>query len=180
MDLKRRSIFLEMLIAGAALALLLGLTLPVVRLTWLYVFSNSHSIISVIWVLYMDKEWLLAGILVVFSLLFPIAKLLFLLILYIRRLDHILPGERVLAVLGWLGRWSMLDVLVLALIVFYAKQQGVADATVLPGIYFFAIAVLMTMWASELADQQFSALRRLETVPPQLTLIEGRREPAGE
>lgn len=173
-----------MLIAFAALSLLLGLTLPVVQLTWLYVFSNSHSLVSVIWVLWMDKEWLLAGILATFSILFPLTKLSFLLALYIRRLDHILPGRRAMALLGWLGRWSMLDVLVLALVVFYAKQQGVADATVLPGVYFFAVSVLLTMWASELADQQFEALRHAAEAAareaPRLQLVEPPSPGAGE
>jgi len=159
MNMKRRSIFLEMLMAGAALCLLLGLTLPVVKLTWLYFFDNRHSIISIIWVLFQDKEWLLSGVLIIFSALFPLIKLSYLLVLYLRRLNDILPSEKLLFILSWLGRWSMLDVLVLALIVFYTKQTGVADATVLPGIYFFAVSVLLTMWASELAEQQFHDLR---------------------
>jgi paraquat-inducible protein A len=178
MDWKRRSIFLEMLVAGAALTLLLGLTLPVVKLTWLYFFSNSHSILSVVWVLQQEGEWLLAGVLIIFSLLFPLTKLIFLLVLYVRRLNDQLPSSKLLAVLSWLGRWSMLDVLVLALVVFYAKQQGVADATALPGIYFFAVSVLLTMWASELAEQQFADLRAAEKT--NIPLIEDRRETAGE
>ncbi len=160
MNMKRRSIFLEMLMAGAVLCLLLGLTLPVVKLTWLYFFSNKHSISSIIWVLYKDHEWLLSGVLLIFSGLFPLIKLSYLLLLYIRRLNDILPSERLLYILSWLGRWSMLDVLVLALVVFYTKQTGVADATELPGIYFFALSVFFTMWASELAEQQFADLRR--------------------
>ncbi len=163
--------------AGAALCLLLGLTLPVVKLTWLYFFSNRHSILSIIWVLFKDHEWLLSGVLIIFSALFPLTKLCFLLVLYIRRLSNILPSERLLYILSWLGRWSMLDVLVLALVVFYTKQQGVADATVLPGIYFFAVSVLLTMWASELAEQQFNDLRRADksTSPAELPMIEDRR-----
>ncbi len=160
MNMKRRSIFLEMLMAGAALCLLLGLTLPVVKLTFLYFFSNKHSILSIIWVLYKDHEWLLSGVLLIFSALFPLGKLSYLLLLYIRRLNDILPSERLLYILSWLGRWSMLDVLVLALVVFYTKQTDVADATVLPGIYFFSVSVLLTMWASELAEQQFADLRQ--------------------
>ena len=171
LNMKRRSIFLEMLMAGAALCLLLGLSLPVVRLTWLYFFHNKHSILSIIWVLYGDHEYLLSGVLVIFSVLFPLAKLLYLLILYYRRLNNILPSERLLFILSWLGRWSMLDVLVLALVVFYTKQTGVADATVLPGIYFFALSVLLTMWSSELAEQQFADLRKQEQADK--TLHEG-------
>ena len=99
--------------------------------------------------------------------------------MYIRRLNDILPTERLLYILSWLGRWSMLDVMVLALVVFYTKQTGVADATELPGIYFFSVAVLLTMWASELAEQQFADLRQKvegdENID--LPLIEDQRQP---
>ncbi len=179
MNMKRRSIFLEMLMASAALCLLLGLTLPVVKLTWLYLFSNKHSIISIIWVLYQDHQWLLSGVLFIFSALFPLTKLSYLLVLYVRRLNDILPTERLLYILSWLGRWSMLDVLVLALVVFYTKQTGVADATELPGIYFFSVSVLLTMWASELAEQQFADLRQKIELDEnfELPLIEDQRRP---
>jgi paraquat-inducible protein A len=178
----RRSIFLEMLMAGALFCLVLGLTLPVVRLTWLHFFSYKHSILSIIWVLFKDHEWLLSGVLIIFSALFPMTKLAYLLILYFRRLNNLLPSKRLLYILSWLGRWSMLDVLVLALIVFYTKQTGVADATVLPGIYLFAMSVLLTMWASELAEQQFNDLRKISNPdkkesPP---LIEDQRSATGE
>ncbi len=178
MEMKRRSIFLEMLMAAAAFCLVLGLTLPVVRLTWLFFFTNNHSILSIIWVLWRDNEWLLTGVLIVFSILFPFTKLAYLLVLYLRRLGNNLPGKRLLSILSWLGRWSMLDVLVLALVVFYAKQTGLADATALPGIYFFALSVLLTMWASELAEQQFEDLQRRarsKTVNSP-ALIEDRRD----
>jgi paraquat-inducible protein A len=176
MNARRRSIFLEMLMAGAALCLLLGLTLPVVKLTFLYLFDNKHSLLSIIWVLFQDKEYLLSGVLIIFSALFPLTKLSYLLLLYFRRLNDVLPSERLLYILSWLGRWSMLDVLVLALVVFYIKQQGLADATVLPGIYFFAVSVLLTMWASELAEQQFNDLRKLaeQSEEVDLPLIEDK------
>ena len=157
---QNRSIFLEMLLAGAAICLLLGLTLPVVRLSWLYFFTSKHSILSVIKVLIGSGEWFLGIVLAVFSVLFPLLKLSFLLMLYWRSLDGNLPEPGILGVLSWLGRWSMLDVLILALVVFYVKQQGMADAMALPGIYFFAISVLLTMWASELAEQIFASWRR--------------------
>ena len=49
--------------------------------------------------------------------------------------------------IGWLGKWSMLDVLILALLVFYAKATQFADAVTLPGVYFFAASVFLTMFA---------------------------------
>ena len=57
----------------------------------------------------------------------------------------------------WLGRYSMTDVMVLALIIFYMNSQGYTEARVLPGVYCFAASALMTMaaygWANAVAPQ---------------------------
>ena len=47
----------------------------------------------------------------------------------------------------WLGRYSMTDVMVLALMIFYINASGYTEASVLPGVYFFAASALMTMFA---------------------------------
>jgi paraquat-inducible protein A len=47
----------------------------------------------------------------------------------------------------WLGRYSMTDVMVLALMIFYVNSSGYTEARVLPGVYFFAASALITMLA---------------------------------
>jgi paraquat-inducible protein A len=47
----------------------------------------------------------------------------------------------------WLGRYSMTDVMVLALMIFYVNSSGYTEASVQPGVYFFAASALMTMLA---------------------------------
>ena len=54
---------------------------------------------------------------------------------------------RSIAAMEWLGRYSMTDVMVLALIIFYVNSSGYSEAQVQPGIYFFAASALMTMFA---------------------------------
>jgi paraquat-inducible protein A len=69
----------------------------------------------------------------------------------------------------WLGRYSMTDVMVLALMIFYINASGYTDASVLPGVYFFAASALMTMFAYGWANQvtpgiaQRSRARSLQT-----------------
>jgi paraquat-inducible protein A len=53
----------------------------------------------------------------------------------------------------WLGRYSMTDVMVLALMIFYINASGYTEASVLPGIYFFAASALMTMFGYGWANQ---------------------------
>jgi paraquat-inducible protein A len=56
----------------------------------------------------------------------------------------------------WLGRYSMTDVMVLALMIFYVNSSGYTEAVVMPGVYFFAASALITMLAYGWAN----------TVPP--------------
>ncbi|RIA55102.1 paraquat-inducible protein A [Dichotomicrobium thermohalophilum] len=140
------------MIIGATVSLVLGLTLPVIELTYFYVWSDTHSFVSIVRALYAEQELFLAGILVVFSILFPVLKLLYLLVAYATMAADGRARQRMLNRMSWLGKWSMLDVLVLALVIFYVKASALTEAAALPGIYFFCAAVLMTMIAYALVE----------------------------
>ncbi len=153
----RRSFLLGLLIIAATVCLVLGLTLPIIRLTRFYVWTDVHSLISVVRELYLADELILASVVFMFSIVFPFLKLLYLLALYsIRHVQPNLAG-RWLKRLAWLGKWSMLDVLVLALVVFYAKAANLADAMSMPGIYLFAAAVVLTMIATAMIEYEIEA-----------------------
>jgi paraquat-inducible protein A len=147
-----RSFILGILIVAATVCLVLGLTLPIVRLTRFYVWTDVHSMISILEELYAQKEIFLAGIICLFSVVFPAIKLLYLLGLYSARNVSPERRSRLLRHMSWLGKWSMLDVLVLALLIFYAKSTGIAEAVSMPGIYMFAAAVVLTMLAYAIVE----------------------------
>jgi paraquat-inducible protein A len=147
-----RSFLLGFMIVAATVCLVLGLTLPIMRLTRFYIWTDVHSLVSVVRELYYSGEVILAAIIAVFSIFFPFLKLLYLLALYSARQVH--PGRpaRWLRRMSWVGKWSMLDVLILALVIFYAKATNLADATSMPGIYLFAASVILTMIATAILE----------------------------
>lgn len=167
---KTRSFLLGLIIILAGISLFLGIILPVLKLTKLYVWSDVHSIASVILALFQSGEFFLAAILAIFSILFPALKLLYLLALYAtsppatsptpKLSESELEKQRIASVkrrksikrLAWLGKWSMLDVMVLSLMIFYVKSTDIADASSLPGIYFFTASVLLSMIAVAALD----------------------------
>ena len=83
----------------------------------------------------------------VFSIFLPVLKLLYLLLLSMLPQRELSRLARQLRALEWLGKWSMHDVLVLSLSIFFIKSQGVYDAQSLTGVYFFAAAVLLMILA---------------------------------
>lgn len=150
-----RNFVLSFLIIVATVFFALGVILPVIRFTTVYVWSKEHSIATIIWALFENEEYFLTVVLFLFSILFPFLKLLYLLTLL---LSPDLPAEfrtRSISTMEWLGRYSMTDVMVLALLIFYVNSSGYTEADVLPGVYFFAASALMTMlaygWANTVA-----------------------------
>jgi len=154
MDGVMRSFILGILIVAATVCLVLGLTLPIMRLTRFYVWTDVHSLLSIVTELYKAQEIFLAGVICLFSVVFPFIKLLYLLALASARHTSPQRQNRLLKRLAWLGKWSMLDVLVLALIIFYAKSTQLADAVSMPGIYMFAAAVVLTMLAYGIVEHE--------------------------
>lgn len=142
-----RNFVLSFLIIVATVSFALGIILPSIRFTTVYVWTNEHSIGSIIWALWESEEVFLCAILFLFSVLFPFLKLLYLLTLVA---SPDIPPEfrrRSIATMEWLGRYSMTDVMVLALMIFYVNSSGYTEARVLPGVYFFAASALITMLA---------------------------------
>jgi paraquat-inducible protein A len=157
-----RAFLIFALTLSAAVCLVLGLTLPVIQLTRLYFWTDTHSILSILSALYATGEFFLASVIFVFSIVFPAFKLL-----YITAAGTLISAgparrSRWFRRIEWLGKWSMLDVLVLALLVFYAKANALADAVALPGVYFFAASVVLTMTAYSLLGRGEAPAERQE------------------
>ena len=142
-----RNFGLSFLIILATVFFALGIILPVIRFTTVYVWTNEHSIATIIWALYKNGELFLCVVLFAFSIFFPFLKLFYLLTLVTSPdLDPEFRAKSI-STMEWLGRYSMTDVMVLALMIFYVNSSGYTEATVLPGVYFFAASALMTMLA---------------------------------
>ncbi len=79
-----------LIIVGATVCLVLGLTLPIMRLTRFYIWTDVHSLVSIVRELYASGEIFLASVICTFSVIFPFLKLLYLLALYSMQQVH--PG----------------------------------------------------------------------------------------
>lgn len=157
-----RNFVLSFLIIVATVFFALGIILPVIRFTTVYVWSAEHSISTIIYALYQNGELFLCAVLFVFSILFPFLKLFYLLTLVTS--PDLSPEfrKKSISTMEWLGRYSMTDVMVLALMIFYVNSSGYTEAVVQPGVYFFAASALMTMlaygWANTTAPKRVRVL----------------------
>lgn len=116
---------------------------------------NTFSIYSSVGALYTHGEVGLATVILAFSVLFPIAKLILLWVVLEPRM-HATPRRRAIAdrietVLLTLGHWSMLDVLVIAvLVVGFKELPGGSHITWRWGIWCFTASVLLSLSISSL------------------------------
>ena len=105
------------------------------------------SLISTVNALIRSGQIFLGITVLIFSIALPILKLLYLLLLSTLPKRELQRLSRQLRALEWIGKWSMHDVLVLSLSIFFIKSQGVYDAKSLNGVYFFTAAVLFMILA---------------------------------
>jgi paraquat-inducible protein A len=129
----------------ALAALTTGILLPFISMSQLGE-ERIFSLLGGIKELFDRDHILLASILLIFSVIFPYAKLIALLIATSRltRLSD-RARHRLHKIAQLTGRYSLLDILVVAIIIVVVKFQDIADARALPGTYLFALAVFLSI-----------------------------------
>lgn len=132
------------LLAGAGL-LVPGLLLPVISVERFWVFETEKSVVGAVRVLLAGDNVPLGIVILLFSIVLPVSKLaLSLWIWFAPTRDRRLAGRLMAWNIG-LGRWSMLDVFLVALVVAVLSLDAIARITAGSGAYFFCAGVLATM-----------------------------------
>jgi paraquat-inducible protein A len=126
--------------------LAVGLCLPLLHVEKMLFWENRFSVVTGVFGLAEDGQWVLAAVVFFWSVLFPIAKLALLYWLWFGRPDR-QRRARVLEWLDVLGKWSMLDVLIVAVLVVAVKLGPLAEVRVEPGLYVFGAAIVASMIA---------------------------------
>ena len=147
--------FLLAVLAAACVFLVFGISLPLIELKRLYVFSQTPSLLGMIRDLWNNGDVMLAAIVLTFSVLLPMLKLA-LLTRKALRLGSMEQEEQETRqtpnaghrLANALARWSMLDVMVVALLVFAAKTSGLASVSTQPGFWCFVASVFLGALAS--------------------------------
>lgn len=143
-----RRLALALLLPATTACFVLGLTLPLIELERLWLLTDAPSLLQIVAGLWEDGETLLAGAVALFSVAFPMVKIA---ALHVAVIDG-RPG-RGLGFLSALGKWSMMDVMLVALVIFAAKTSGLASAITQPGLIFYGSAVLLSALSAVLAGR---------------------------
>ena len=118
--------------------------LPILQARTLFLFAEGFSIADGILRLWQEGAWLTASIISLFSLVLPVTKLILLSAFWFRLRRGRTPPAFWLPLLDGLGKWSMLDVFVVALVIFGLQAGSLTDASVGEAVLPFTAAVLLT------------------------------------
>ena len=140
----RKRIEVPVLLVGASVSLFQGLSLPLIRVEKAIFLRNEYSVWKGVVGLRDDGQWFLAALVFFFSFVFPIAKLLLVSWIWFGPASAELR-RRTLRWLEELGRWSMLDVFVVAILIVATKLGPLSRVEYGVGVYWFAAAILASM-----------------------------------
>jgi paraquat-inducible protein A len=132
------------LLVAAPFMLALGLVLPLVRFEKLYFFSETPSLLAIVQSLWQSGDMALAAVVAIVSIVLPILKIVSLAVEAMSEgegrtgtpfFNHVVPQ---------LSRWSMMDVLLVAIVIAAAKTSGLASAFTQPGLWCYAGSTIIS------------------------------------
>lgn len=121
--------------------------LPILEVEQLGIESTS-SVISGIIDLFQHGNYLVGMVVLIFSIVFPLTKIVLLFELSWLELLHQRHKAFTLRLMEQLGKWSMMDVLLLAFLVMLVKLGELVEFHFGPAIIAFVLCVTMSMIAS--------------------------------
>lgn len=117
---------------------------------------QSDTIISGVIYLLVSGSWPLALIIFIASVFVPVLKLIILtyLVLSVQLKSQWRPSDRtrLYRITEAIGRWSMVDIYVVTLMVALVNIEGLADVDAGPGAIAFGAVVILTMFAALVFD----------------------------
>jgi len=151
------------LVIAASLCYLPANLLPIMRVTSLGR-AQADTILSGVVYLLTHGMWPLAIVVFTASIFVPILKIAILvsLLVSVHRGSSWRPRERTLLyrLTETIGRWSMVDIFVVTILVALVRLGNLATVEAMPGAVFFGAVVVLTMLAAESFDPRLIWDRR--------------------
>lgn len=128
------------------------MTLPVMEIE-----RFGHGSASSIWSgmvgLLSEGHWFVGGAVLLFSVIAPIGKLIMILALCLGAGNVTLQDQaRIYRLVEFVGRWGMVDVLLVAVVVAVVKLGDLVQVTPGPGVVVFGGVVVLSLIASSVFD----------------------------
>ena len=162
------------LLISSAISLVVGLSAPIISVTVYQdlpavgravIQFESLGIISSIDKLWISGNHIIAAVIFIFSLIVPITKTAAM--GTIMAFPHASASSRLLKLFKAIGKWSMTDVFLVALIisVFSFSNMKSTDAFPQMGLYYFIAFVVLSMNATHIFHKVLASNEKTQTTP---------------
>ena len=129
----------------AALLLAIGLIAPIITFKKFIFIENTFSILTACWGLLKQGQLFLFVVIAIFSVILPIFKLALLTKLVLKTSWVSSGTKNILGLIHRFGRWSMLDVFVVAILVVVVKLGAIGSVEQHIGLYAYTAAAILIM-----------------------------------
>ena len=125
-----------------------GLVAPIITLHKFVLIENTFSVISGVMELFREGQFFLFFVITGFSIVLPLLKIVLLNTVLSAKDNNPKNIRKYLHWMHSLGKWSMLDVFVVAILVVSVKLGVIASVEMRYGLYAFAAAVILKMYVT--------------------------------
>ena len=142
------ALMLKLMLGLTLIFLAVGIVSPIITVKKFLLIENTFSVLSGTLELLKEGQFFLFIIIASFSIIIPFVKIAVLIKLLSTRSNN---PEKLDKYLHWMhlyGKWSMLDVFVVAVLVVAVKLGAIASVEMQYGLYSFAAAIILTMYVT--------------------------------
>ena len=130
---------------------ILALTTPFLTIYHFIEFNEVYSLFGAVQLMWGYKIYVIAVLIVGFSIIFPFVKLIFLfLICFVFK--NAKTRFRTITIIEALAKWSMLDVFVVCILLVMTNNQVFVSSEPEVGVYYFLLAIFISIICSILVD----------------------------
>lgn len=122
-----------------------GISLPILTITKLLIVSNEVSIVTGLYQLLEEQQYFIFVVIFLFSIALPVLKIYYLYLLSASKAVNNPTYSKYLHLMHRYGRWSMLDVFVIAILIMTVKLGALASVKTEAGMFYFTAAVILLM-----------------------------------
>jgi paraquat-inducible protein A len=142
-EIFRSAMVINLLISISFVLFMLGIFSPLMTVKKWLIFENTFSLLSGLMDLFHAGQYILLIIVAVLSLVIPLVKMFLLMVVTNTSSWAASERQRIIHWLSLLGKWSMIDVFIVAIVVVVGKFRGMAEVEVHYGLYAFAASVIL-------------------------------------
>ena len=143
MTFARNHIIVNLLISVSFVLFIIGIFSPLMTVQKWYIFENKFSLLSGLMQFLSARQYLLFIIVSLFSVAIPLVKMILVAVVTNTSSWNKSGRYNITYWLSLIGKWSMMDVFIVAILVIVGKFRGVAEVEIHYGLYMFAASVIL-------------------------------------